>query len=102
VTLRLGAAPDTGRRLTWLVVVLAGLALGAGLFLLLSRRGAARGTAAPRGDGPDALAAQIAALDERFEGREAETDPGEWARYRERRAELKRRLQDALARAGAP
>ena len=102
VTLRLVPGSDPGRRFTWLIVVAAGLALGAGLFLLLSRRRmAAPAAPAPRPEGAESLAAQIAALDERFEGRESETEPDEWARYRARRAELKDRLRDALARGAA-
>jgi hypothetical protein len=102
VTLRLGAAADTGRRFTWLVVLAAGLGLGAGLFLLLRRRRPATPPARARpAEGADALAAQIAALDERFEGREAETPPDAWAGYAARRAELKERLRTALARDGA-
>jgi hypothetical protein len=102
VTLRLAAVSDAGRRFTWLVVVAAGLGLGAGLFLLARRRGApAAGIPAPGVVRPDALAAQIASLDERFEGREGQTAPDEWARYTERRADLKERLRAALARDGA-
>ena len=56
---------------------------------------------AAEGAGPEVLAAQIAALDERFEGREAATQPEDWARYVARRAELKERLRAALARDGA-
>ncbi len=103
VTLSLAPATDPGRRFTWLIVGAAGIALGAGLFFLLRRRGApAPGAAQPAGERPDALAGQIAALDERFEGHEAETAPEEWRRYQERRAALKERLRAALARDGAP
>lgn len=87
----------------WVIVLVAGVALGAGAFVLLRRR---RGTgpapvAAPRADTPDALVAQIAALDERYEGREAETAPEDWARYTSRRADLKERLRAVLAQEGA-
>ncbi len=103
VTLSLAPTTDAGRRFTWLIVVAAGLALGAGLFLLARRRGAALAAApAAPADRAEALAAQIAALDERFEGRQADTPPEEWRRYGERRAELKERLRAALARDGAP
>jgi hypothetical protein len=102
VTLRLAAASDAGRRFTWLIVVAAGLALGAGLFLLARRRGARPAPGPAEGeDRPDALAARIAALDERFEGREGQIAAHEWARYTEQRAGLKERLRAALARAGA-
>ncbi len=103
VTLRLAPATDAFRRLTWLIVVAAGLALGAGLFLLWRRRVAPEPAAlAAAADRPDALAAQIAALDERFEGRQAETPPEEWRSYVDRRAALKERLRAALARDVAP
>jgi hypothetical protein len=102
VTLRLAAAADAGRRFTWLIVVGAGLGLGAALVYFLGRRGAPGLAGAPaRGTGADALAAQIAALDERFEGHEAETPSGDWERYTTRRAELKEELRAALAREGA-
>ena len=99
VTLHLAPTADAGRRFTWLIVVAAGLALGAGIVLLVRRRGApAVGGPAPTVDRPDALAAQIAALDEQYEGREGETAAAEWQRYTERRTELKERLRAALAR----
>ena len=102
VTLRIAAAGDPGRRFTWLIVVAAGLGLGAALVYFLGRRGAPSGATVPAGGaGAEGLAAQIAALDERFEGREAETPPDDWARYTARRAELKERLRAALARDGA-
>ena len=102
VTLRLAATGDAGRRFTWLIVVGAGLGLGAALIYFLGRRGAPGLAAAPaRGSGAEALAAQIAALDDRFEGRGDETPPGEWARYTARRTELKEELRAALAREGA-
>ena len=102
VTLRLAAAADAGRRFTWLIVVGAGLGLGAALVYFLGRRGAPGLADAPAPDaGAEALAAQIAALDERFEGREAETPPVDWTRYAARRAELKEQLRAALAREGA-
>ncbi len=102
ITLRISATTDAGRRFTWLVVLGAGIGLGAALVYFLGRRGASRGEAAPAAEaGTETLAAQIAALDERFEGREAATPPEDWARYVARRAELKERLRTALARDGA-
>jgi len=101
VTLRLAAAADAGRRFTWLIVVAAGLGLGAALVYFLGRRGAPAGDGAPAdGAGAEGLAARIAALDERFEGREAETSPDDWVRYAARRAALKEQLRAALARDG--
>jgi len=102
VTLRLRPVTDAGRRFAWLIVVAAGLALGAGVFLVLRRRGTTPAAAPPAAaERPDALAARIAALDERFDGRQAETAPEEWRRYTAQRAELKERLRAALARDGA-
>lgn len=100
LTLRLAASADAGRRFTWLIVVAAGLGLGAALIYFLGRRGVPADAPAG-GAGAEALAAQIAALDERFEGREAETPPDAWARYTERRAALKEELRAALARDAA-
>ena len=45
----------------------------------------------------DRLIGEIAALDTTYAGREAETGPEEWARYLERRAGLKAKLEAALA-----
>ena len=101
VTLHLGASSDPGRRFAWLIIVVAGLALAGGVVAFLARRrGGAGPDAAPAGESADALAAQIAALDERFEGHETDTPAGEWTRYAERRAALKARLDAALARSG--
>jgi hypothetical protein len=85
----------------WAIVLGAAVTLGAGAVVVLRRRGASSAPAtAPRAGTPDALVAQLAALDERFEGREAQTRPEEWARYASRRAELKERLRSALAQGG--
>lgn len=54
-------------------------------------------TAAPTGDA-DGLLNRIAALDARYQGREAETPADEWADYLERRAALKAEAAAALAR----
>jgi hypothetical protein len=97
VTLTFGAAGARGR-FVWVIVLAAALALGAGAFLLLrGRRAGAAPGAAPRPETPDALVAQIAALDERFDGQEASTPPEDWARYQARRAEVKERLRALLA-----
>lgn len=48
----------------------------------------------------DALVAQLAGLDARYRGREADTPPEEWQRYREERGRLKARLEAALRSAG--
>jgi hypothetical protein len=99
VTLGLRAASDAGRRFTWVVVVAAGAALAAGLFFGLRRRGAGPAVDAPVAPSdPEALATMIAALDERYEGRETDTPADQWLRYTTRRAELAERLGAALAR----
>jgi len=46
----------------------------------------------------DRLIGEIALLDSRYQGREPQTAPDEWARYLERRAALKAELTTALAR----
>jgi hypothetical protein len=46
----------------------------------------------------DSLIGQIALLDARYEGRQAETAPDEWVRYLDRRRTLKAALESALAR----
>ena len=97
VTVEFGAAFGTARRFSWIAVIAAAGALAAGAGLGVRRRGTrGRGAGAVPSD-PDALATMIAALDERYEGREAETPPDDWERYRTRRAELKARLQAVLA-----
>jgi hypothetical protein len=101
LTLTFGSGGARGSYV-WVIVLVAGVALGAGAFVLLRRRRADQAlAAAPRPDTSDALVAQIAALDERFEGREAATPPAEWARYTTRRADLKERLRAVLAQGGA-
>ena len=47
---------------------------------------------------PERLVGEIALLDTRYQGREAETTPEQWARYLERRGRLKAELEAALAR----
>jgi hypothetical protein len=100
LTLTFGAGGARGKYL-WVIVLVAGLALGAGAFVLLRRRGTgAAPAAAPRPDTAEALVAQLAALDERFEGRESEMPPEDWGRYTTRRVDLKERLRAVLAQGG--
>ena len=80
-----------------LVTVLA-LALLLAAWRILPRRAALRGPAPVAEHGADRLLNEIAALDARYGGREAETPADEWARYLERRAALKAAAADALAR----
>jgi hypothetical protein len=83
-----GADPAAPRILAGLVAVLA-LALLIAAWRLLPRA---------RPVSTDRLIGEIALLDVRYQGREAETSPEDWARYRERRNQLKAELEAALAR----
>ncbi|MGH7581463.1 MAG: hypothetical protein ACREM9_14895, partial [Gemmatimonadales bacterium] len=83
-----GAASNTGPLLAAMVAVLALALLAAGW----------RALARVRAVSVDRLIGQIALLDTRYQGRESETAPDEWARYLERRAALKAELTAALAR----
>jgi hypothetical protein len=83
-----GADPDAPPVLAALVAVLA-LALLAAAWRLLPR---ARAVSTER------LIGEVAFLDMRYQGREAETTPDDWARYLERRGKLKAELEAALAR----
>ncbi len=83
-----GAGSDTGPVLAAMVAVLA-LALLAAAWRLFPRA---------RAVSTDRMVGEIALLDARYQGREAETTPEEWARYLERRGKLKAELEAALAR----
>ena len=89
-------APGGGRNLTWLAIAFAALLLAGGGWVATRRRGAAAPAPAP--EAPDVLVRQIVALDARYEGRQAETPPEEWAGYQSRRAALKARVAERLAR----
>ncbi len=83
-------------------LIIAGLVTVLGLALLLAAwrmlpRRATSATAAASDDA-ERLLDEIASLDARYEGREAETPAEEWARYRERRTSLKAEAAAALAR----
>jgi hypothetical protein len=73
----------------WIAVLVAGLAMTAGVALLLRRPSAAPSA--------DALLGRLVALEERSAGREQETPPLEWAGYLERRAALKEQLARRVA-----
>ena len=88
--LRFGGPSGAGSRLWWIAVVAASLALAAGAAVALRRNAAPAEPPAP--DLKETLLAQIVALDERFEGRQAETPPHEWHAYLDRRAALKSAL----------
>ena len=83
-----GAGSAAGPILAAMVAMLA-LALLAAAWRLLPRA---------RAVSTDRLVGEIALLDTRYQGREAETLPEEWARYLQRRGRLKAELEAALAR----
>ncbi len=82
----------------WLVPALAAAALAGGLVLVWRRTLPSPAIGVPAN--PDAIAAQIAALDAAFESR-PDAAPAERGAYQRRRAELKARLEDLLARRDA-
>jgi hypothetical protein len=92
--------PGAGGTSTPVIAALVGvlaLALLVAAWRILPQRSAA---VAPGGrrDDADLLLNEIAALDARYQGREAQVQPEEWARYLERRAALKAEAAAALAR----
>jgi hypothetical protein len=93
--LRLGGRPLRGTVVTGIVVGLAAVLLLLAIPLLLRRRTGFAVIAPP--ESPDALARAIAALDLEHEAA-ADRSPEADAAYRERRAALKARLAEALAR----
>ncbi len=101
-TLRIRLPGGAGPAPRWLLPVLvalvaAALSLAAWRLLPGARGDAVPPNAPPHPDPAAALLDAIAALDARYAGHEAETDPAEWQRYRGERAELKVRLEAALA-----
>jgi hypothetical protein len=107
VRVRVADAPAAGRTTVLIAVVgVVGAAMLAALARALTRR---RMVAAPAratrrqpaaGASPDALAREIAALDAAFEGSSAPSED-ERVAYQTRRAQLKARLTEALARGGS-
>jgi hypothetical protein len=89
-----GSGGGTRRTLIALVVPVAVALVFAGWLRLRRPRGARPPLP------PDALLDAIAALDARYQGREADTPSDEWLRYETERAELKTRLERALASGG--
>jgi hypothetical protein len=92
---------------SWIAIVCAALALaGAAAYALRRRPGsppapsaaARRGAEAPAGDSEQRLIAQLAALDDKFAGREADTAADDWLNYQRRRALLKAELERRVAR----
>jgi hypothetical protein len=99
LTVPVGPAAAARRVLLGLVAGLA-LALGAAAVWLVRRpRRPPAGPTAARSDETGRLLDAIAVLDARYAGREAELPPDEWQRYIDERAELKARLERALAAA---
>ena len=100
-TIDVGGARSGSRALYIMLLALAvGVAMLIGLARAFTRRSSA--TVVPRlgDDDPDVLARQIAALDSSFEA-DAAPDDAARAAYEDRRARLKERLTDALARRAA-
>jgi hypothetical protein len=86
------------RDLGWLAVVLSAVLLGAGGWIAAQRRRTVVPVAPVREPDQDALLRQIVALDERYAAGAAGTPPAEWAAYEAKRAQLKARLAERLAR----
>ncbi len=97
----------SSRRATLFAALAAGALLVAGAAFALTRRAAPMpaqdpgAPATPQGELADEtrerLVAQLAALDDRFSGREHDTPPEAWASYQARRAALKAALARRLA-----
>jgi len=107
-TVRFGDTRGSQRRATLVAAIAAGLALLLGAAYALTRRRGAATALTPRpagasadtdftGESQERLLAQVAALDARFDGRQAETSADAWSRYQTRRAALKAELQRRLA-----
>ncbi len=98
----LGFRGGPRRNLTWLAVALSALLLGAGAWAAARRRGPPGAAGGAPGGGAqedgDALLRQIVALDERYAAGQGSVPPGEWAEYQKKRASLKARLAERLAR----
>ena len=90
---------DTGEAPRWmlplLVAGLAGTLIVAGVVVLRTRPTPAE-AGAPAGD-TDVVLERLAQLDARYAGREADTEPAEWERYRTERATRKSQLEAMLA-----
>jgi hypothetical protein len=91
--------PKIDRTSRWVLMALVGIIAlgltGAGWYALRPR--ARSGTSLSPGQLVDALAA----LDDRYAGKEAELSPAEWASYRAERARLKAELEASLAAASS-
>ncbi len=97
-----GAPPFDLHRYTWIAVAAAGIVLLLGAWYALQRRPARSAEGASTDlsfDSDERLIAQIAALDDKFEGREPETEPATWSNYQQRRAALKAELARRVASA---
>ena len=98
VEIVLPAAALSSRQLLALLVITVGTAFALLAFVIVKRR--RRAPARAELPDPAFLSDGIARLDERYQGREAETPPDEWARYQAERARLLALLSSALARRG--
>jgi len=98
------AAGGARRDLSWIAIVLTALALTGATVVALRRRPGAlsrpvRGGAMTLAeDSDERLVAQVAALDDKFAGREAATPAEDWLSYQRRRSELKAELERRVAR----
>jgi len=100
------AASGAARRdWSWIAIVLTAIALVAATVVVLRRRPGSP-TAPERGggsmalteDSDERLVAQLAALDDKFAGREATAPAADWQNYQRRRSELKAELERRVAR----
>ncbi len=98
VEIVLPAAALSSRQLLALLVITIGAAFALLAFVIVKRRRRAPARAVL--PDPAFLSDGIARLDQRYQGREAETPPDEWVRYQAERARLLALLSSALARRG--
>jgi hypothetical protein len=107
-TPRLSFAATGGKRRdwSWIAIVFTALALAGATVYALRRRAGAAPLPGPRtgdrpelaGESDERLVAQLAALDDKFAGREAGTASDDWLNYQRRRAALKAELERRVAR----
>jgi hypothetical protein len=93
IVVRFRRAPLSADQYWWIVVVAAAVGLSLGLVLWVRRRPLVVVAS------PEAIAAEIAALDAQFERAADGSSPADTDAYHARRAQLKARLNDALATA---
>jgi hypothetical protein len=99
IRLRLPGPGKTATMVLGALVTTVALALGVAGWRMF-RRPSGAAVSQPPPSGPDRLLDEIAALDSRYLGREAEVEAEEWARYQGDRARLKDQLETILAARG--